>query len=141
MGILFLLLTLFLLVILKITNESINGFGYGYGFSLESFADATAAATAAAQSELLIVKANWCGHCRNAAPEFKKLEDAKTITTKSGQILKVRILDSDADKEEVKALDIKGFPTIMARISGKTYEYPGERIASAIRQYFAEQSL
>lgn len=137
MGILFLLLTLFLLVILKITNESINGFGYGYGFSLESFADATAAA----QSELLIVKANWCGHCRNAAPEFKKLEDAKTITTKSGQVLKVRILDSDTDKEEVKALDIKGFPTIMARISGKTYEYPGERTASAIRQYFAEQSL
>jgi thiol-disulfide isomerase/thioredoxin len=143
MGALFLLLTLFLLVILKITNDSINGFGYGYGFSLESFQDAAAAVAAAkgANDELLIIKAAWCGHCRNAAPEFKKLVDAKTITTKSGQVLKVRMLDSETDKAEIKALDIKGYPTIMTRVGDKMHEYPGDRTAAAVKQYFAELSL
>jgi len=141
MGALFLLLTLFLLVILKITNDSTNGFGYGYGFSLESFQDAAAAAAKGVNDELLIIKATWCGHCRNAAPEFQKLVDAKTIATKSGQVLKVRMLDSETDKAEIKALDIKGFPTIMARVGDKMHEYPGDRTADAVRQYFAEQSL
>lgn len=135
MGILFLLLTLFLLVILKITSESVNGFGYDYGFSLEGFA------TAQPVGDFLIVKAEWCGHCQRAKPEFEKLVQMGALPIKSGEVLKIRILDSDVDKEEVSKLGVRGFPTLMARIKGKTYEYPGERTAEGVKQYLADLSL
>lgn len=136
MGLLFLLLTLFLLVLLKITSESVNGFGYSYGFSLEGFSQAEKS-----DGELLIVKANWCGHCQQAMPEFKKLEAMKTIPIQSGQVLKVRLLDSDADKEEIKGLNVRGFPTIMVKAGNSTQEYQGERTAAAIQEYLSSLNL
>lgn len=95
-----------LLIVLKV---------YGASGS-EGFADA--------EKEIVIVKAEWCGHCQKAAPEFAKIE-------KNGKI-PVRILDADKDKAEVNKLNVKGYPTILFMESGKPTEYSGQRTCSAV---------
>jgi thiol-disulfide isomerase/thioredoxin len=120
MSLLFLLLTLFLLVLLKLTAERSGYF--------EGFADAPA-------GELIIAKAEWCGHCQKAMPEFKKLMALGSIPMKSGGSCVVRMLDSDQDGAEIKKLGVQGFPTVMAKVGGNTYEYSGERTADAIKDF------
>ena len=79
-------------------------------------------------SELLIVKAGWCGHCKTAMPEFQKLVAATPVTLKDGSSVTVRMLDVGADKAEVQTLQVKGFPTILYRgPSGDRMEYSGPR--------------
>jgi thiol-disulfide isomerase/thioredoxin len=81
-----------------------------------------------ASSELLIVKAGWCGHCKTAMPEFQKLVAATPVTLKDGSSVTVRMLDEGADKAEVQTLQVKGFPTILYRgPSGDRMEYSGPR--------------
>jgi thiol-disulfide isomerase/thioredoxin len=79
-------------------------------------------------SELLIVKAGWCGHCKTAMPEFQKLVAATPVTLKDGSSVTIRMLDEGADKAEVQTLQVKGFPTILYRgPSGDRMEYSGPR--------------
>jgi len=79
-------------------------------------------------SELLIVKAGWCGHCKSAMPEFKKLVAATPVTLKDGSSVTVRMLDEGSDKAEIQTLQVKGFPTILYRgPSGDRMEYSGPR--------------
>ena len=135
MTLIFLLLTLFLLALLKITSDSTSGTGFDMntGFSLEQFQDAP-------KGELIVAKAEWCGHCQRAMPEFNKLLQLGTLPMASGGNLTVRILDSDKDKEEVAALNVKGFPTIMARIGEQIFEYNGDRKASDVQEFVSNLS-
>ena len=71
-----------LLVLLYVYNTSSEGFESNY-------------------KSVIILKAEWCGHCKDAAPEFKKLVDASPITLEDGTKVDVKILDADNDKEEV----------------------------------------
>ena len=82
----------------------------------------------ATQSELLIVKAGGCGHCKSAMPEFQRLVAATPVTLKDGSSVTIRMLDEGADKAEVQTLQVKGFPTILYRgPSGDRMEYSGPR--------------
>ena len=82
----------------------------------------------ASSSELLIVKAGWCGHCKSAMPEFQRLVAATPVTLKDGSSVTIRMLDEGADKAEVQTLQVKGFPTILYRgPSGDRMEYSGPR--------------
>jgi thiol-disulfide isomerase/thioredoxin len=81
---------------------------------------------------LVICKADWCGHCKKAAPEFQKLLAASPITLKDGSKVTVKVLDADKDKGEIGQYKVKGFPTVLVVDGGQTTEYPGERTASGI---------
>ena len=85
-----------------------------------------------ASKSVVICKADWCGHCKKAAPEFSKLLSASPITLKDGTKATVKILDADKDKAEVAQYKVKGFPTVLVVDGGQTTEYPGERTASGI---------
>ena len=75
-----------------------------------------------------ICKAEWCGHCKKAAPEFKKLVDASPITLKNGIKATVNMLDADQNKEEIKKYNVRGYPSILIIKDGEQpMEYPGER--------------
>jgi thiol-disulfide isomerase/thioredoxin len=81
---------------------------------------------------IVICKADWCGHCKKASPEFNKLLAASPITLKDGSKATVKILDADKDKSEIGQYKVKGFPTILIVDGGQTTEYPGERTASGV---------
>jgi len=77
--------------------------------------------------EVVICKADWCGHCKKAAPEFQKLVGASPIKLKDGTSATVKILDADQDKSEISKYKVRGYPTILVVNGGQTTEYPGER--------------
>jgi len=81
---------------------------------------------------VIICKADWCGHCKQAAPEFNKLLAASPITLNNGTKATVKILDADKNKEEVSKLKVRGYPTVLIVDGGQTVEYPGERTSQGI---------
>jgi thiol-disulfide isomerase/thioredoxin len=85
-----------------------------------------------AEKSLVICKADWCGHCKKAAPEFQKLLGASPMTLKDGSKVVVKILDADKNKAEISKYKVRGYPTILIDSNGQTTEYPGERTASAV---------
>jgi thiol-disulfide isomerase/thioredoxin len=89
---------------------------------------------------VVICKADWCGHCKKAAPEFNKLLAASPITLKNGTKATVKILDADKDKDELSKYKIRGFPTVLVVDGAQTTEYPGERTSRGILD-FLNQSL
>ena len=100
---------LILLVILRLTQRSVSGFQNP-------------------GSEIIICKASWCGHCKTAMPEFERLVSASPVKLKNGSDVTIRMLDNDTDSAAVKALNVRGFPTILYKSgSGQFQEYPGPR--------------
>lgn len=84
------------------------------------------------EKKVVIAKADWCGHCRKAAPEFERLRQASPIRLADGSQATVEVLDADQNKAEVSALGVKGFPTILGMKGGEKVEYPGERTYDAV---------
>jgi thiol-disulfide isomerase/thioredoxin len=84
---------------------------------------------------VVICKADWCGHCKKAAPEFQKLLSASPITLKDGSKATVKILDADKDKAEVAKYNVKGFPSVLIVDGGQSTEYPGPRTSDGIIEF------
>jgi thiol-disulfide isomerase/thioredoxin len=117
-----------ILVVFKLYGTTVLGFQNQYGGS------------SAAVDQLIIVKANWCGHCKRAMPDFERLVSASPITKADGSAVTVRMLDSDADAGEVQNLNVKGFPTILYQSSdGSISNYNGERTFNAIQAFVMQQ--
>jgi len=82
--------------------------------------------------ELHIFVASWCGHCKQFAPERELLE------SKCKQIgLPIFIHnESDSDYEQyAREAQIRGFPTIMAKIDGTYVEHEGSRTAHDVLEF------
>ncbi len=92
-----------------------------------------------ASKQVIICKADWCEHCKNAAPEFQKLMAASPITLKDGSKAVVKILDADKDKSEIGQYKVRGFPTILIADGSKITEYPGQRTAAGITDFLNSQ--
>jgi len=84
---------------------------------------------------VVICKADWCGHCKHAAPEFDKLSAASPIKLKDGSTATVKVLDADKDKAEISKYAVKGFPTILIVDGSNTTEYPGERTHAGVLDF------
>ena len=117
-----LVIVLFILLLLLVLLRYYNGRIGAEGFSSSS-------------KSVIIGKADWCGHCKKAAPEFQKLMAASPITLKDGSKATVKILDADKDKAELSQYDVKGFPTVLIVDGGVTTEYPGKRTADDITDF------
>jgi thiol-disulfide isomerase/thioredoxin len=93
------------------------------------------------ETKVVIAKADWCGHCRKAAPEFEKLRQASPIRLADGRQVEVEILDADQNKAEVSALGVKGFPSILVMKGGDNkMEYPGERTYDAVVEFLNQNA-
>ena len=76
---------------------------------------------------LLFVKADWCGHCKKAAPVLRQVGDML------GAAVPTLAIDSDAHKAMVAQLGVKSFPTILfADDAGQMHVFEGERTPNAI---------
>lgn len=89
---------------------------------------------------VIILKAEWCGHCQKAMPEFKKLVDASPLSLKSGEKVSVRIMDADADKDAISAMTykVRGYPTILVQKGKEFIEYPGERTHQSVMEFLEQ---
>ena len=116
-----LVILLVLLVLLRLVPRS-----YAY----EGFQSGTS---------VIICKAEWCGHCKTAAPEFQKLVNASPIALKNGGSATVTMLDADADKEEMAQYKVRGYPTILIMKDGQQTEYPGERTYDGVLSFLNQQ--
>ena len=80
---------------------------------------------------LVFFYAPWCGHCKNAKPEFEKV-----MKTAKG---KAHMIDCDAHQEIAQKYDIKGFPSIRyypdGPKNGNPREYQGNRTAEDMMQF------
>jgi thiol-disulfide isomerase/thioredoxin len=112
-----LLLVLAILILALVLLRMLSSMCYSMGY--EGFAGAN--------KTLVIAKAEWCGHCKTAAPEFEKLQKESPIKLKSGTEVPVKILDSDKNKDEIATYKIKGFPSIMVVDGENITEYHGPR--------------
>lgn len=114
------ILALFL-VLLRFTR-------YGQGFTNENEGFQSA-------KSVVICKADWCSHCKQAAPEFQKLVDASPITLKNGSLANVTMLDADADKDKLAGYKVRGYPTILINNGADPIEYPGNRTYDGVIEY------
>jgi len=112
---LFIAILILLLVLLRLSGNSYEGF--------ES-----------SGKKVVICKADWCGHCKKAAPEFDKMASSP-MTLKNGSNVDVQILDADKDKEDLKKYTVKGFPTILIVDGANQTEYPGERTQEGVLEF------
>lgn len=88
------------------------------------------------KGELVIVKAEWCGHCKRAKPEFDRLVRASPIKLQDGSEVTVRMIDEALQKEEVKKLGVQGYPTIkFIPIGDAAVDYSGERTYSGVMSF------
>ena len=114
-----------ILVVFKLYGSTILGFENQYNLNVD---------------QLLIVKASWCGHCKNAMPDFERLVSASPITKSDGSAVTVRMLDDAEDQAEVQNLNVKGFPTILYRSAdGSISNYNGERSYDGITTFIKQQ--
>jgi thiol:disulfide interchange protein len=82
---------------------------------------------------VIICKADWCGHCNKAKPEFDKMRQG--ITLDNGSTVKVITYDADQHKAELKALNVKGYPSIFVDTGSTKVEYPGQRTFEGVREF------
>ena len=69
---------------------------------------------------MVVIYADWCGHCQAAEPELTKLADKV-----DGQASVYAI-----ESEEYTGDDVSGYPTIKIVKKGKSRDYSGGRDAS-----------
>lgn len=67
--------------------------------------------------------ANWCGHCRNLAPEYEKAAQALK------GIANIAAIEADKERTDVQ---VQGFPTIKFFVDGKMSDYDGARTSEGI---------
>lgn len=119
---LILVVLLILLIVLRMTSNR----GYQYGYTSEGFEGG---------KEVMIFKAEWCGHCQTAKPEFDDLVASSPLALKDGTKVNVRVLDADADKAEAAKYNVKGYPSIFIMDGGNQIEYPGPRTKAGILNF------
>jgi protein disulfide-isomerase-like protein len=80
---------------------------------------------------MIFFYAPWCGHCRNAKPEFEKL-----MQMARGR---AHMIDCDAHQEIAQKNGIQGFPTIRfyprGPRNGNPREYSGDRTAEDMLRF------
>ena len=80
-------------------------------------------------TEVVFYYAPWCGHSKNAIPEWDKLEANNT----TGVTVRKVNCEDEGGKAECTKQNIKGFPTIKVhKTDGTSQDYSGARTADAI---------
>lgn len=78
---------------------------------------------------VILCKASWCGHCKKFMPVWeevsKALKDEADFVT----------YDSEDDKDKMKELGVKGFPTVYREVDGERTEFKGPRTADALKAF------
>jgi thiol-disulfide isomerase/thioredoxin len=77
--------------------------------------------------DVLLFKADWCGHCKNFKPVWNQLQNE--FNKKFNFIT----YDHGVDQEMVKKMKINGYPTIMFKDGKEIQQYNGPREYNALQ--------
>ena len=86
------------------------------------------------QCSLIMYHVEWCGYCKRAMPEFKKVMqyDGQILY---GNMMNIKMLDCDKNPTITKKEKIESYPTIKLKHNNKTYVYEGERTKQGLLDY------
>ena len=84
--------------------------------------------------DVYLFKAEWCGHCKNFKPEWKKIMADNALSKKVNFIT----IDSEKNKNDIAKWQIKGFPTIILKKNDKLIEYDNHRTFEGIKNFINE---
>lgn len=83
------------------------------------------------QNELMLFKADWCGHCKTFLPTWEKISNSSNLN------VNFKTFDSEKNKKEMEQYSIQGFPTIMYKVGNKLIEYNGSRDENSIKEFIS----
>ena len=81
------------------------------------------------QNELMLFKADWCGHCKSLLPVWEKLSKDSSLD------ISFKTFDSDKNKSEMNKYNIQGFPTLIYKVNDQLVEYNGSRDEQSIKDF------
>lgn len=81
--------------------------------------------------------ADWCPHCQNFKPEWKKVQDELNgKVMENGLTPKLVSVDCEANPDLAKKYEINGYPTIkVIKPDGSVEEFTDDRSLSGIKSY------
>lgn len=82
-----------------------------------------------AKKEVILFKAEWCGHCVGFKPDWQKLK------TNHKSKYNFITYDSEKNKEELKSWQIQGFPTIIVKKGNEAMEYVGPNEYTSVLEF------
>lgn len=85
------------------------------------------------KDEVLLFKAEWCGHCKKFKPVWNELKEMY----KNKYVFNT--YDSDEDKDKMKQWGVSGFPTIIFKRGDDAIEYSGDRSIGSIVKFLEAQ--
>ncbi len=87
--------------------------------------------------EFVMIHADWCGHCKNAKPDFEKLAAESPLNIGQNKVY-VRLVNGES--EEGKALKVEGYPTFrLYKPDGRMVEYTGGRTIGEYKEFLAKE--
>lgn len=90
-------------------------------------------------AELMFFSAEWCGHCKDFKPTWKKLVKDMDKPKYNNKII-LQNYDNEKDKEIFKKYNIKQFPTILLKFEdGTTKEFEGDRDVPSLKNFINKQ--
>ena len=95
------------------------------------------------ENKFMIFHAEWCGHCRNAMNDFKKLYgifgENKGIRLNNKNI-KVELIDVDQNKDIAVKYGVNSFPTLkLVKEDNNVEEYNGDRSWQHMTEWISNQ--
>jgi thioredoxin-like negative regulator of GroEL len=83
------------------------------------------------QNELMLFKADWCGHCKHFLPTWEKISNDSNLK------VNFKTFDSEKNKKEIEQYNIHGYPTIMYKVGNNLIEYNGNRDENSIKEFIS----
>ncbi len=74
-----------------------------------------------AKVDIILFKADWCGHCKNFKPTWDKV--AEMYNKKFNFI----VYDADAQRDKFEKYKVDAFPTVLVKNGSNIIFYDGER--------------
>jgi thiol-disulfide isomerase/thioredoxin len=80
--------------------------------------------------DIILFKADWCGHCINFKPTWEKLQQ------KFNNKFHFITYDADKNNKELTKYKVESFPTIIIQDGEHKKEYDGERDMKSLESLF-----
>jgi thiol-disulfide isomerase/thioredoxin len=83
-------------------------------------------------TKLILIHADWCGHCKKMKPEWDK------IKSEFGEERCIDIESESITEEHRKLYKINGFPSLFKDKNGNITPYEGDRTYTAFREVLTQ---